>query len=193
VIITATGLRLTMGGKIALSLDGVPMNFADHFYYKGCMFSNVPNLVAVFGYLNASWTLRADLISDYACRLLNTMKAKGAHVATPVLAADHGLVEDNVFDFSSGYLQRALTIMPKSGRAALAAQPGLRLRQGVDEGLADRGRHPGAGPRAASGAGAAPARSGRIAIVRSGPARPLGHRGRGTLALARVCGIGSSR
>ncbi|GAO54609.1 NAD(P)/FAD-dependent oxidoreductase [Novosphingobium sp. MD-1] len=117
VIITATGLRLTMGGKIALSLDGVPMNFADHFYYKGCMFSNVPNLVAVFGYLNASWTLRADLISDYACRLLNTMKAKGAHVATPVLAADHGLVEDNVFDFSSGYLQRALTIMPKSAAA----------------------------------------------------------------------------
>ncbi|KAJ8137362.1 hypothetical protein OY671_009425, partial [Metschnikowia pulcherrima] len=64
VIITATGSRSTMGGKIASSLDGVPMNFADHFYYKGCMFSNVPNSVAVFGYLNASWTSRADLISD---------------------------------------------------------------------------------------------------------------------------------
>jgi cation diffusion facilitator CzcD-associated flavoprotein CzcO len=114
IVVTATGLNLAVAGKIAVSLDGVPVNFADHFYYKGCMFSNLPNLAVVFGYLNASWTLRADINSDYVCRVLNQMKAKGAEVAVPVLAEDHGLEEDDVFDFSSGYIQRSKHIMPKN-------------------------------------------------------------------------------
>ncbi|MEO0032402.1 MAG: hypothetical protein RIS94_2160 [Pseudomonadota bacterium] len=114
VIVTATGLKMAMAGKIAVRVDGAPVNFADHFYYKGCMFSNVPNLSVVFGYLNASWTLRADIDADYVCRVLNAMAAKRADVATPVLAANHGLVEDNVYDFSSGYIQRAMDLLPRS-------------------------------------------------------------------------------
>lgn len=117
VIVTATGLKMTMAGKIAISLDGVPIDWSQHWYYKACMFSNVPNLVAVFGYLNASWTLRADIISDYACRLLNLMKARGLAVAVPALAADHDLVEDDPFDFSSGYIARARHLLPKSASA----------------------------------------------------------------------------
>jgi cation diffusion facilitator CzcD-associated flavoprotein CzcO len=114
VIVTATGLRMTMAGKIAMRIDGVPIDWSQHYYYKACMFSNVPNLAAVFGYLNASWTLRADVVSDYVCRLLTVMKARGADVATPVLPADHGLVDDDPFDFSSGYIERARHLMPKS-------------------------------------------------------------------------------
>lgn len=114
VIVTATGLKMAMAGKIAISLDGLPVNFAERFYYKGCMFSNVPNLSVVFGYLNASWTLRADIDAEYVCKVLNTMQAKGADVAVPVLAADHKLVEDNIYDFSSGYIQRAMSELPKS-------------------------------------------------------------------------------
>jgi len=114
VIVTATGLRMTMAGKIAMSLDGVPIDWSQHWYYKACMFSNVPNMAAVFGYLNASWTLRADIISDYVCRLLNLMKERGAAVATPVLPANHDLVEDDPFDFSSGYISRARHLLPKS-------------------------------------------------------------------------------
>lgn len=114
VIVTATGLKLAMAGKIAVSLDGVPVDWAQHYYYKGCMFSNVPNLAAVFGYLNASWTLRADLIADYVCRLTALMRERGAAVATPVLPADHRLVDDDVFDFSSGYIARARALMPRS-------------------------------------------------------------------------------
>ena len=117
VIVTATGLKMTMAGKIAISLDGVPIDWSQHWYYKACMFSNVPNLVAVFGYLNASWTLRADIISDYACRLLNLMKARGLAVAVPALAADHDLVEHDPFDFSSGYIARARHLLPKSASA----------------------------------------------------------------------------
>ncbi|WP_341713455.1 NAD(P)/FAD-dependent oxidoreductase [Erythrobacter sp.] len=117
IVVTATGLKLAVAGKIALSKDGTPINLADHFYYKGCMFSNVPNLAVVFGYLNASWTLRADINSDYICRVLNHQKATGTDVAVPVLPADHKLEEDDIFDFSSGYIQRGKHIMPKNAVA----------------------------------------------------------------------------
>ncbi|MBA4165170.1 MAG: FAD-containing monooxygenase EthA [Erythrobacter sp.] len=115
-IVTATGLRLAVAGKIALSLASEPIDFARHYYYKGCMFSNVPNLAVVFGYLNASWTLRADINSEFVCRLLNHMRSAGAEVATPVLTreAEAALVDDDVFDFSSGYIQRSKHIMPRN-------------------------------------------------------------------------------
>src|SRR3546814_6103468 len=78
------------------------------------MFSNVPNCAVVFGYLNASWTLRADIVAEYVCRVLNHMRDSNAEVATPVLADPASLTEENIFDFSSGYIQRALHIMPKN-------------------------------------------------------------------------------
>ena len=114
IVVTATGLKLALAGKIAVSQDGEPVVFAERFYYKGCMFSNLPNLAVVFGYLNASWTLRADINSDYVCRVLNHMKATGTDIAVPVLPEDHGLEEDDIFDFSSGYIQRAKEIQPKN-------------------------------------------------------------------------------
>ena len=114
VIVTATGLKMAVAGKIALSLDGQPINLADRFYYKGAMFSNVPNFFSVFGYLNASWTLRADIISDFACRVMNRMAQLGAQVATPVLRPGDEPEEDDIFDFSSGYIQRSKHIMPKN-------------------------------------------------------------------------------
>lgn len=116
-VVTATGLKLAIAGKIAVSMDGVPVDFAEHFYYKGCMFSNIPNLAVVFGYLNASWTLRADLNSEYICRVLNHQRETGTSIATPILPSDHALVEDDIFDFSSGYIQRSKHIMPKNAVA----------------------------------------------------------------------------
>ncbi len=117
IVVTATGLKLAVAGKIAISVDGEAVDFAERYYYKGVMFSNLPNLAVVFGYLNASWTLRADLNSDYICRVLNAMKAKHADIAVPVLPADHTLVEDDIFDFSSGYIQRSKQIMPRNAVA----------------------------------------------------------------------------
>jgi cation diffusion facilitator CzcD-associated flavoprotein CzcO len=117
VIVTATGLRIASMGKIAISVDGDPVNFADRFWYKGCMFSNLPNLAAVFGYLNASWTLRADIDSEFVCKLINHMDAIGAEVATPYLAPDHALEEEDLFDFSSGYIQRGKHLMPRNAVA----------------------------------------------------------------------------
>jgi cation diffusion facilitator CzcD-associated flavoprotein CzcO len=116
IIVTATGLKLAIAGKIAISHNGEPVQFHERYYYKGCMFSNLPNLAVVFGYLNASWTLRADINSDYVCRVLNHMRATGSDIATPVLtsADEDRIVEDDIFDFSSGYIQRGKAIMPKN-------------------------------------------------------------------------------
>ena len=116
IVITATGLKLAVAGKIAISQNGKPVDFSERFYYKGCMFSNLPNLAVVFGYLNASWTLRVDVNSNYICRVLNTMRETGANLATPVLteAAEAAIEEDDIFDFSSGYIQRGKHIMPRN-------------------------------------------------------------------------------
>ncbi len=117
IIVTATGLSLAIAGKIAVSVDGQPVDFSETFYYRNCMFSNVPNLAGVFGYLNASWTLRVDIIGEYLTRLFRQMDAYGAQVATPVLAQDHGLEEDDIFDFSSGYIARGKHLMPRNAPA----------------------------------------------------------------------------
>ncbi|MFN4239451.1 MAG: flavin-containing monooxygenase [Erythrobacter cryptus] len=116
IVVTATGLKLAVAGKIAVSVDGEPVKFNERFYYKGCMFSNLPNLAVVFGYLNASWTLRADINSDYVCRVLEHMRATGTSIVTPVLTPEEEakIIEDDIFDFSSGYIQRGKAIMPKN-------------------------------------------------------------------------------
>ena len=137
IVITATGLRLALGGKIAVSLDGVPVDWSERWFYRGCLFSNVPNLAIVFGYLNASWTLRADNNSDYVCRVLQRMADKRADVVAPYLPEDHGLQEADIIVFSSGYLQRARSLMPKS-----AATLPWRLNQDYLEDTRDFRKRP---------------------------------------------------
>ncbi|MEE4201737.1 flavin-containing monooxygenase [Erythrobacter sp.] len=117
IIVTATGLKLAIAGKIDISMNSEPVDFSKRFYYKGCMYSNLPNLAVVFGYINASWTLRADINSDYVCRVLNEMRERGADIVTPVLtpAMEAGIEEEDIFgDYSSGYLARARDINPKN-------------------------------------------------------------------------------
>ncbi len=113
IIVTATGLRISILGDIQMKLDEVDMNPAQSFTYKGIMLSDVPNFANIFGYLNASWTLRSDLIGQYMCRLMNHMAAKGQKTATP--RAPEGMVARPWIDFEAGYIQRAAEIMPKQG------------------------------------------------------------------------------
>ena len=81
IIVTATGFHLNMMGDIAFTIDGAKLAFSDTVTYRGMMFTGVPNLVWVFGYFRASWTLRADLVGDFVCRLLKHMDAKGWHAS----------------------------------------------------------------------------------------------------------------
>lgn len=112
IVVTATGLVLQMLGGASVTVDGRPVEIGKTFTYKGMMFSGVPNLASVFGYLNASWTLRADLISDYVCRLLSFMDRRGYRSATPVLPTA-GMEARPFSDFTSGYMRRALDVLPK--------------------------------------------------------------------------------
>ena len=97
-------------------MDGQPVDVGKSIIYKGMMIGGIPNLTFVFGYTNASWTLKADLTSEFVCRLLNRMKASGTTIATPVLTGD---IEPEPFlDFSSGYVQRAIEQLPKQGSKA---------------------------------------------------------------------------
>ena len=105
-----------MGGA-AISVDGRKIDFGKTFTYKGLMYSGVPNLASIFGYTNASWTLRADLICEYVCRLLNTMAEKGVEIATPRLA-EPAMKAEPWLDFSSGYIQRSVAMLPKQGEKA---------------------------------------------------------------------------
>ncbi len=114
IIVTATGLKMTFAGKIAVSVDGEPVDFSKRFFYRNCMFSNVPNMAGVFGYLNASWTLRVDIVAEYITRLLRQMDKFGAVAATPAMAPGSEPEEDDIFDFSAGYIQRGKDTMPRN-------------------------------------------------------------------------------
>lgn len=116
IIVTATGLVLEAFGGAALSVDGRAVALNETFTYKGHMFDGLPNIVSVFGYTNASWTLRADLVSDHTCRLLAYMSRHGFDVVTPHLA-DKSQPGEPYLDFSAGYVTRAHDVLPKQGRA----------------------------------------------------------------------------
>lgn len=117
IIVKATGLQLTMGGKIALSLDGQAIVANEHFYYKNAMLSGVPNLVHPVPYTNTGSTLRYDLLSDFTCRLLNAMRAKDADIAVPVIPEGTVLVEHDSFTVDAGYVKRSGAALPKSAEA----------------------------------------------------------------------------
>ncbi len=119
IIVTATGLKLTMFGDIALHVDGQKVDPADCYTHRGVMFSGLPNLFNVFGYLRSSWTMRADLVSAYVCRLLAHMDAKGAQSVTPQLRTeDSDMAERPWIDpenFNAGYITRSLAALPRQG------------------------------------------------------------------------------
>ena len=119
IIVTATGFNLCVLGDIAFTVDGRKVNFADTVGYRGIMFTGVPNMAWVFGYFRASWTLRADLIAEFVCRLLRRMDDKGVSVVTPQLRRqDDGMPKRPWVDpdnFNPGYLMRSLHLMPKQG------------------------------------------------------------------------------
>ncbi|MGQ0502370.1 MAG: flavin-containing monooxygenase [Panacagrimonas sp.] len=113
-VVTATGLELEALGGMQVTVDGHRVELAKTMSYKGMMIGGVPNLAITLGYTNASWTLKADLTSEYVCRLLNFMDAKGFRQCVPN-NRDPGIGERPFIDFSSGYIQRALDRFPKQG------------------------------------------------------------------------------
>ncbi len=117
IVVTATGLDLEVLGGATYSVDGKPVVFAETFSYKGMMFSDVPNLIYTLGYINASWTLRSELVAEFVCRLVNRMAEIGSTRCTPRLRpSDSGMTPHLMIEnFSPGYMRRALHLFPKQG------------------------------------------------------------------------------
>jgi cation diffusion facilitator CzcD-associated flavoprotein CzcO len=119
IVITATGFNMNVMGDIAFALDGRPIDWSQTVTYRGMMFTGVPNLVWVFGYFRASWTLRADLVADFVCRLLGHMEQRQARAVTVQLRPeDEGMEIAPWIDtenFNPNYLLRALDQLPRRG------------------------------------------------------------------------------
>ncbi|WP_029109029.1 NAD(P)/FAD-dependent oxidoreductase [Mycobacterium sp. URHD0025] len=117
IIVTATGLNMQLFGGATANRNGEPIDLTKSMTYKGLMLSGVPNMAITFGYTNASWTLKADLVSEFICRMLNYMDANGFD---RVEAQHPGDAVDELpfMDFTPGYFRRAMDTLPKSGSEA---------------------------------------------------------------------------
>jgi monooxygenase len=113
VVVTATGFNLKIMGGMDLEVDGERVDLRERMAYRALMFSGVPNFAFTIGYTNASWTLKADLVADYVCRLLSHLDATGRHVAVPV--PDPAVGEAPFMDFTPGYVKRSEHLLPKQG------------------------------------------------------------------------------
>jgi len=117
IVVTATGLDLVWLGGARFSIDGEPVDFTRCWSYKGAMFSDVPNLVYTLGYVNASWTLRSELVAEYACRLINHMTATHTRQCTPRLRAEDRAMRPRplIDGFTPNYLKRVAHLFPHQG------------------------------------------------------------------------------
>jgi cation diffusion facilitator CzcD-associated flavoprotein CzcO len=119
IIVAATGFNLNVLGDIAFEIDGKPLDFHETVTYRGMMFTGIPNMVWVFGYFRASWTLRADLVGDFVCKLLKHMDAEGkAQVEVALREEDHNMPILPWMDpenFNPGYLMRGMHLLPQRG------------------------------------------------------------------------------
>ena len=119
IVVTATGFNLSVLGDINFAIDGQPLKFSDTVTYRGMMFTGVPNMVWVFGYFRASWTLRVDLLGDFVCRMLKHMQRKGARRVTVALRPEDRdmklLPWMDPENFNPGYLMRSMHLLPKRG------------------------------------------------------------------------------
>ena len=117
IIVTATGLNMQLLGGLAPTKNGQPIDLPSLMTYKGLMFSGIPNFAITFGYTNASWTLKADLVSEFVCRVLNYMDDNGFDTVVPEHPGS-GVDEQPFMDFAPGYFLRAIDQLPKSGSRA---------------------------------------------------------------------------
>ena len=140
IIITATGLNLQLFGGAKIRRNGMPVELNDLMAYKGMMLTDMPNMAFTIGYTNASWTLKADLVSEFVCRVLNYMDSQGFDTVVPQHPGD-SVDERPLMDFTPGYVLRALDYLPKAGSVSpMAAQAELSARPAADPAWAGRRR-----------------------------------------------------
>lgn len=119
IIVTATGLKLQMLGGAKLYVDGVAVDIGSRMTYKAVLVEDIPNMAVIFGYTNASWTLKVDLACHYLIRLLSYMHKHGYHTVVPkaqIEGEKAQVQEDTIMGaLSAGYVRRAKDELPKQG------------------------------------------------------------------------------
>ncbi|WP_375430124.1 flavin-containing monooxygenase [uncultured Friedmanniella sp.] len=171
VIVTATGLRMRLLGGMALDVDGKPVVLAEHALYRGLMLDGVPNFAVAIGYINASWSLRADIASRYVCRFLRHLTRHGLGYGYPVRPPD--LVEQPLMPLSSGYVRRALPHLPVQGSAGPWLMPQNYLRDLIGMRRADLGQDMHLVPHRHGAGPARPSRAGRTRSAADPAGPPL--------------------
>ena len=141
IVISATGFNLQMMGGAELVVDGEPVNLPEKMAYKGMMLSDIPNHAFTVGYTNSSWTLKADLVAEFVCRVLNYMDEHGYDVCVPH-NEDPAVAPSPLLDFGAGYVKRSLEGLPKQGSkppwklGMNYAQDVITIRHGaIDDGV----------------------------------------------------------
>ncbi|MGO1166361.1 MAG: flavin-containing monooxygenase [Janibacter sp.] len=134
-IVTATGLQLQLLGGIDFTVDDEPVAMERAFAYRGLMLAGVPNVTMTVGYVNASWTLRADLVSTYVADLIAHMRDHGLGVAVPV--APDGMSAGPILDLTAGYIQRVVAQFPKVGDRTPWTMPQNYVKDKIAFGRAD--------------------------------------------------------
>lgn len=115
VVVTATGLELQFGGGARFDVDGVEVDPGRCRTYLASMLSGVPNLTYVMGYLNASWTLKAELVSERTGRLLRLLRDEGFRSVVPVAGPE--VADRPGVEMTSGYFARSRDHLPRQGDA----------------------------------------------------------------------------
>jgi cation diffusion facilitator CzcD-associated flavoprotein CzcO len=117
-VIVATGLTLLPVGGISLTMDGKPVEITGTMLYKGFAPDGIPNCALAVGYLNSSWTLKADLTFNYVTRLLDHMKKTGTDVFVAKSKPSDKVGQKPLLGFKSGYIERANGKIPMQGKAS---------------------------------------------------------------------------
>jgi cation diffusion facilitator CzcD-associated flavoprotein CzcO len=116
IVISATGFHLQVLGGMTLDIDGVARDPGMLLTYKGVLLDGMPNAAVLFGYINASWTLKVDLAAQYVCRLLQRMEERGADVVVPRSPPGQRLDGCIMDALTSGYVTRGEAQLPRQGR-----------------------------------------------------------------------------
>ncbi|KAF9893481.1 hypothetical protein FE257_010793 [Aspergillus nanangensis] len=116
IIITATGLKLQIGGGVSLSVDNQKINVCSKYLWNGVMLQDLPNAAFVIGYTNASWTLGADAIAQCITRILKTLEARGCVAAVPRMRAEETRVFQDrpLLQLKSTYVTAAEHVLPRA-------------------------------------------------------------------------------
>ena len=114
-VISATGLKLKFMGGIKIKIDNKTIDPSKLVSYKGMMLQDIPNATVVFGYTNASWTLKIDLVCEYFCRILNHMDKNELKSFVPKINDENLEIEPSI-GLNSGYVKRAQKFLPKQGK-----------------------------------------------------------------------------